>query len=294
MNCRWCNKKIGKGLTQETHSCRSKKLSEKTSSIQDVVIEKVNEGYSLLYIANNSVEFFGQTITRNNIVDICKWHNVTTPSLSKSAKSAATRALYKSTVMERYGVDNVSGAQIVKDKKEQTNINRHGVNNPFQREEIKEKSKSTMLRKYGVTNPIHMPRAGKMQGRLSKPHKKVSDALLENKIEHTNDQPGLFPKFNKEKNRNYGPIPDIFIPDKNIVVEIFGDYWHMNPIFYKATDVVKFFQGYRSGKDTWENDRKRIQHIKLFNTKVLVIWEHDIKNSFENTIKRIIEFYEEN
>lgn len=70
-----------------------------------------------------------------------------------------------------------------------------------------------MLDKYGVSNAIHLPRKNST-GRLSKPHKKVSEKLLELGIQHENDPTGLFSKFNSKLNKEYCPIPDIYIPSK--------------------------------------------------------------------------------
>ena len=291
MNCKWCGRKIGKGLTQETHSCRSKKLNDATKNIQEDVIKKINEGYSLLYLANNSIEILNQKLTRKNIEYICKWHNIKMPTMKEAASSKITRDQYKKTVKKKYGVENVSQSRTIKEKKEKTNIEKHGVINPFQREEIKEKSKNTMIEKYGVSNAIHLPRKNST-GRLSKPHKKISDKLLEFNIQHINDATGLFSKFNKDLNRVYCPIPDIYIPNKRIVIEIYGDRWHMNPRFYKETDVVRFFIGERTGKETWEHDKIRTDHIRSFDINVLTIWEHDIKIDIEATMKKVINFYD--
>lgn len=291
MNCTWCGRKIGKGLTQETHSCRSKKLNDFTYEIQDTIIEKVKEGYSLLFLANHSQTLFGKKLSRKNIEYICKWYGIKTPSIKEAASSKITRDEYTKTVKLKYGVNNVSQSQKIKNKKEKTNIDRYGVSNPFQRTEIIEKSKNTMLEKYGVSNSIHMPRKNAV-GRLSTPHKKVSKKLLEIGIAHENDPTALFSKFNKTMNKVYCPIPDIYIPHKKIVIEIFGNRWHMNPMFYKETDVVRFFIGERTAKEIWEHDKIRLEHIKSFGVHVLTLWEHDVKKNFENTIKRIIDFYD--
>lgn len=291
MECKWCGRKIGKGLTQETHTCRSKKLNNCTTHIQEDVVNKVKEEYSLLFLANNSFEIFNQQLTRKNIEYICKWHNVQMPTIKQAASSEITRNEYKKTVKQKYGVENVSQSQIIKKKKERTNIEKYGVSNPFQREEIIEKSKNTMLDKYGVSNAIHLPRKNST-GRLSKPHKKVSEKLLEIGIEHENDQTGLFSKFNSKLNRVYCPIPDIYIPSKKIVIEIYGDRWHMNPRFYKETDIVRFFIGERTGKETWEYDKTRIDHIASFGINVLTIWEYDIKIKLDETIKKVLDFYD--
>jgi G:T-mismatch repair DNA endonuclease (very short patch repair protein) len=93
-------------------------------------------------------------------------------------------------------------------------------------------------------------------------------------------------------NRTYCPIPDIYIPNKKIVIEIYGDRWHMNPMFYKETDIVRFFIGERSGRKTWDHDKTRIAHIESFGITVLTIWEYDIKMNFETTMEQVLNFYD--
>jgi len=56
----------------------------------------------------------------------------------------------KFTLIKKYGVDNVSKSNIIKDKKKNTNIKNWGVENVFQSEIIKDKLKETNLERYGV------------------------------------------------------------------------------------------------------------------------------------------------
>ena len=58
----------------------------------------------------------------------------------------------KKTNLEKYGVENVSQIQAVKEKKKQTCLDNHGVEYPVQSKEIQEKTKETNLEKYGVEN----------------------------------------------------------------------------------------------------------------------------------------------
>lgn len=93
----------------------------------------------------------------------------------------------------------------------------------------------------------------------------------------------------KTFNHLISPIPDIFIPHKNLVIEIFGDRWHMNPNIYFDSDVVRFFDGLHTAKEVWEGDKIRNEHIMSFGVDILVIWEYDIKHNFEQVKQLIIE-----
>ncbi len=67
---------------------------------------------------------------------------------------------------------------------------------------------------------------------------------------------------------------DFIIPEKNVVIEFYGDYWHANPKFYKREDMIKS----KKASQIWEEDKERISLIKSkLNCKVLTIWEDDFK-----------------
>ena len=244
----------------------------------------VNSGYSILCLSKNSLDLFGEKISYDMIVTTCKHHSIKIPGLKDTANSQITRDLYKSTVEKTYGygIKNVSQSELIKEKKNNTNLDRYGVINPFQRKEVKQKSKETLYQKYGVFNPVELPWYTKNNGRFSKPHKTISDFLHVLGIEHENDKAGLFRKFNDDLKKVYSPIPDIFITNKNIVIEIFGDRWHMNPRIYHESDVVVFFDGEHTASEVWLGDEIRNNHIRYFGVDIIVIWEYDIKHNFED------------
>jgi len=60
-----------------------------------------------------------------------------------------SKEMTSKTIMEKYGVNNASKLQFVKDKKVKTTLEHYGVENPFQSEIIKTKSIETLIEKYG-------------------------------------------------------------------------------------------------------------------------------------------------
>ena len=48
---------------------------------------------------------------------------------------------------------------------------------------------------------------------------------------------------------------DIYIPEKNLVVECLGDYWHMTPKKYLPTDYNKSTK--RTAQEQWDKDKRR-------------------------------------
>lgn len=287
--CEYCKRKIGKNSTPETHLCVPKKQFLQYGKYDEKIKELVLSGHSLLNIANASENLLGERLTRTQVVSSCIRSNTPMPSIKDTAQSSVTRGLYKKTVTDRFGegIINVSQSPIIKEKKIQVNLMRYGVENPFQREEIKSRSKKTMMEKYGVENPIELPK--QHFTRLTKPHRVISEWLSSIGIEHENEVTGIFRKYNENLKRNYSPIPDIYVPSKRTIIEIYGDYWHMNPSIYKETDTVRFFDGHKTGLQVWEFDRIRIEHLSSFVDDVIVLWGSDIKLHLDKTKSLLLE-----
>jgi len=76
--------------------------------------------------------------------------------------------------------------------------------------------------------------------------------------------------------------PKIARPDYclgNKVIEFNGDFWHANPSFYNADDVMQLGGSEWIAKDVWEKDKKRLDAIRQQGYEILVVWERDyIKN----------------
>ena len=77
-------------------------------------------------------------------------------------------------------------------------------------------------------------------------------------------------------------IADILI-NKKFIIEIFGDYWHANPAFYKEDEKIK------PGivKDIWKKDNEKINHYKNLGYEVLIIWENDWISNKEFELNRV-------
>lgn len=67
----------------------------------------------------------------------------------------------KDTILEKYGVDNISNSKEIKDKKVETCLRNFGVDYPQQSKEILQKGKSTKFEKYGDENYVNIEKAKK-------------------------------------------------------------------------------------------------------------------------------------
>lgn len=79
--------------------------------------------------------------------------------------------------------------------------------------------------------------------------------------------------------------PDILIG--NLVVEIYGDFWHCNPVIFNKTDVNPVLN--MTAEQKWESDSNRVSLLKSLGYKVLVIWESDlIRSGYDNCLTKIV------
>jgi G:T-mismatch repair DNA endonuclease (very short patch repair protein) len=79
--------------------------------------------------------------------------------------------------------------------------------------------------------------------------------------------------------------------EKNIIIEINGDYWHANSLYYKSDDKIKYPGKTLIANDVWNNNKRREYVLESLGYNVVYIWESDMKNINE-CIKKIKETYE--
>jgi len=93
-------------------------------------------------------------LSREETAKICNCKPEKIKVACKKYKIAKTKdqktALRKRTNLAKYGVENISQLNEVKDKKKQTCLKNYGVENPAQSKEVYNKIKETCLERYGV------------------------------------------------------------------------------------------------------------------------------------------------
>lgn len=86
---------------------------------------------------------------------------------------------------------------------------------------------------------------------------------------------------------------DIVVENK--LIEVFGDYWHANPLLYEAADTIIYPGDARIlVSDKWNFDRIRLEYLKAIGYDVLVVWESDWRKNLENTQQTILDFLYDN
>jgi very-short-patch-repair endonuclease len=142
-------------------------------------------------------------------------------------------------------------------------------------EETKQKKKDTLMMRYGVDNAYKLAK----HEMLSRPQKELTNKIkkLFKNCKIISDYPIGIGKYKV----------DIFIKEKNIIIEFNGNYWHCNPKIYKED----FFNKKKGmfAKEIWEYDSKRKKELENMGFKVLVVWENDYKNDEKEVIKNLME-----
>lgn len=91
--------------------------------------------------------------------------------------------------------------------------------------------------------------------------------------------------------REQGVINDIFVVDglidNKIVIEYFGDFWHMNPSLFESTDIHRV-TGWKA-ESKWREDAGRIKFMKKNGYTVFRVWESDADTQLKIISEKIKE-----
>jgi G:T-mismatch repair DNA endonuclease (very short patch repair protein) len=81
---------------------------------------------------------------------------------------------------------------------------------------------------------------------------------------------------------------DIFIPNLNLIIECFGDYWHAN------SDKYDFNQLNEEQKDQQLEDELRAYELINKGYNLLILWENEIRKMNMNDFKTLLDKYIKN
>ena len=129
----------------------------------------------------------------------------------------------KKTCLKKYGVNNPSQCQDIKNKKARTFINHYGVDNIWKTAEY---AAFTSRRWKSYTSEEKnelLNKCRKKVGRISLLERRVLSVLSELQM----------PIVEQFKFHDYYHKYDFLIDGTNIIFEINGDFWHANPKLYK-------------------------------------------------------------
>jgi G:T-mismatch repair DNA endonuclease (very short patch repair protein) len=83
---------------------------------------------------------------------------------------------------------------------------------------------------------------------------------------------------------------DYFHSKNNKIIEIFGDFWHMNPQEYNFDDDNVVMN--KTAGEIWRLDETRISDLKILGYVVLILWESDIKKNLSQQLLLAKQFLE--
>ena len=182
----------------------------------------------------------------------------------------------RNKMIKRCGPKGQIGLKETQDKCKKTRLKRYGAEYMFQLKEIQESGLKAIEDKYGVRSVWMLPEIQKKsqinaQRSLSKGptsiERKVMKMVPKN-VEYVGNK-GFFITCKTSFGKIIHRCPDFIIhPIKDRkVIEVFGDYWHRND---KEKDIKREYA--------------------MYDYKVLIIWEHQLKDDIKNTKKKILEF----
>jgi len=161
-------------------------------------------------------------------------------------------------------------------------LDEEGITNVFQRKEVIEQIGKTMVEKYKHESPqrVHTCRGKNMYSSI---HKQVVGILNENNIDCKIEY-----KISKKKSGYYSY--DIIVGSDKLI-EVYGDYWHGNPKLYTEDNIIlKGSSREMTVKEKRKFDSKKTRFAKSNGFKIMIVWENDIKNNYEKTVKKILSY----
>ena len=132
---------------------------------------------------------------------------------------------------------------------------------------------SWFIEKYGPDGKNKYEIFRKKKHKAFGPNKSVKSRIInyildKNHVNYTEEF-----KYENEIGKN-GAV-DFYLPDNNLIIEYYGDYWHCNPKYYDENYYHKILK--RFSYEIWDKDKKRINYLyeKVFNKKIaiLILWE---------------------
>lgn len=229
---------------------------------------------------------------------------------------------FKKIIYEKYGVENISQLEWVKEKKNISVTRKYGSVNEYYEYTVKnlntglkkyiddggnletyEKSKKTCLLKYGHENFG----AGELAKEKSKESLKIfyENLTYEERLKRTEKmrsavvhRGGFSSKIEKRVRK---ALIDLDILDtkynkmvlgynwdivfNNILIEVQGTFWHAKPEYYKENDLIL---GKLLVKDIWEKDKRKHNKARDNGYIVIEIWEDDINKLSDHELTLLL------
>lgn len=226
-------------------------------------------------------------ISYKNIVFLLDYYNIKRRTIKVSSKQISSKK-YKKTCLSKYGVDNVSKIQFVKNKKKNQKIN---IDRSV--ENFKKLSDLFMSKTFDLKDNID-PEVKKELDKIYKSCYKHWNNLSDEQKDFLMDKiyssieskvTNCLDKLNVTYTKRFMIGRKYFdIKIKNILIDVNSDLWHANPLIYNENDNLKFPFNKVKAKTIWQRDVKKKKLAESYGYKVINIWENDIKNMDDSQI----------
>ncbi len=200
-----------------------------------------------------------------------KSHTIETVNKLKIKCSIASRKKWEDDEYRKKVIDGISKPRREGFKKEQSErITQWYIDNPNQREIRSKIMKKSWENGIIISNNFSCNKSKKEKELFLK----ISDIFKE-----------VLPTYTIKYEGSEGHkwiFPDIFMPSNNLVIEYYGNFWHANPKYYKAKDILHHNV---TAEEIWKKDEKRIGILESLGYNIMIIWEDDFKEDSEKIIR---------
>jgi len=251
--------------------------------------------------------------------------NIEIKGIKEISNLDSTREKYRNTCMERFGAENALGKNTAAyHKKNKTVKEKYNVDNVRQLKSVKDKINETMIERYGVIRKHNADKQKETKKNWSEEFRKIySDKLRESKNQFTDEKwyaiaqkrlltmkkNGTFKTtliMNKVETKLGELLTtlnvahsfsfyidryqyDFIIKDTKVLIEVQGDYWHANPVFYKKDDIIQYPGGrYIIAEQVWQRDIKKKIIAEKHGYQVIEIWENEIRKLTEKELSELL------
>lgn len=270
----------------------------------DDIIKMYSDGYSV-----NDIKVRYDIDIRNyiNLIGIAR-------SNSESKKTKIYENKVKTTLIKKYGVDNLSKSEKIKEKKKETFIRNHGYENNFCNIDIRTSALSkidykkgsetmvtSMMEKYGnhITNPAQLDYVRKKMSNAQK--NRLSNMTADELRKMTEPARAAVNYVSSQEIRIQSILNDMnisytangflyaynwdFIFKNKVIIEVQGDFWHGNPKLYKKDDIL--LNGLTVDM-VWKKDYRKKTKVETYGYRVYYLWETDINNMDDYELKETL------
>lgn len=243
--------------------------------------------------------------------DLMRHFGVPRRTISQSRLTKTAKEKIVHGIRKKYGVDNPSQCDFVKEKKRKTFLEHYGVDNIWKSNGYGEWLSDYMLIRYGKkrisTNPwgwigideesranrmkilwsgrdkwwetLNDEEKSEMARRLCKNNK--SSSKLESRVAEALSRLRIVAEPHTcIGGKNF----DFRLDRSKILLEINGDFWHANPKKYDAEDVVNLPGKKMKASELWKRDQKKIQSAERRGYKVVTLWEDELNKMSDEAL----------